>query len=139
MYVIPCVVYKKIFNAFARHTFLQPAMDINVAAGRRTPRPFLTALMCCFVFFRQSLGNGTLYFPPFRVQDQHKDVHSTVYRCRATNLVGTIISRDVHVRAGEIHTDFFSITFVTYLVHAFPIACFQFAFDVASKIREIWN
>ncbi|XP_044257604.1 Down syndrome cell adhesion molecule-like protein Dscam2 isoform X1 [Tribolium madens] len=48
---------------------------------------------------RQSLGNGTLYFPPFRAEDYRKDVHSTVYRCRASNLAGTILSRDVNVRA----------------------------------------
>ncbi|CAH1377592.1 unnamed protein product, partial [Tenebrio molitor] len=50
---------------------------------------------------RQSLGNGTLYFPPFRGEDYRKDVHSTVYRCRASNLAGTILSRDVNVRAGK--------------------------------------
>ncbi|XP_017776462.1 PREDICTED: Down syndrome cell adhesion molecule-like protein Dscam2 isoform X2 [Nicrophorus vespilloides] len=48
---------------------------------------------------RQSLGNGTLYFPPFRAEDYRKDVHFTVYRCRASNLAGSIISRDVNVRA----------------------------------------
>lgn len=52
---------------------------------------------CC----RQSLGNGTLYFPPFRAEDYRKDVHATVYRCRAANLAGTIISRDVKVKAGK--------------------------------------
>ncbi|XP_060516116.1 cell adhesion molecule Dscam2 [Cylas formicarius] len=48
---------------------------------------------------RQSLGNGTLYFPPFRAEDYRADVHSTMYRCRASNIVGTILSREVHVQA----------------------------------------
>ncbi|CAH0562134.1 unnamed protein product [Brassicogethes aeneus] len=48
---------------------------------------------------RQSLGNGTLYFPPFRAEDYRKDVHSTVYRCRASNAAGTILSREVVVQA----------------------------------------
>ncbi|XP_068085516.1 cell adhesion molecule Dscam2 [Anabrus simplex] len=49
--------------------------------------------------FRQTLNNGTLYFPPFRAEDYREDVHSTVYRCRAANQGGTILSRDVRVRA----------------------------------------
>ncbi|XP_069687424.1 cell adhesion molecule Dscam1 isoform X3 [Periplaneta americana] len=49
--------------------------------------------------FRQTLGNGTLYFPPFRAEDYRADVHSTVYRCKASNLGGAILSRDVKVRA----------------------------------------
>ncbi|XP_044742030.1 Down syndrome cell adhesion molecule-like protein Dscam2 [Chrysoperla carnea] len=48
---------------------------------------------------RQTLGNGTLYFPPFRAQDYRKDIHHTVYRCRATNQIGVILSRDVAVQA----------------------------------------
>ncbi|PSN48904.1 hypothetical protein C0J52_22439 [Blattella germanica] len=48
---------------------------------------------------RQTLGNGTLYFPPFRAEDYRADVHSTVYRCKASNLGGAILSRDVKVRA----------------------------------------
>ncbi|XP_066247380.1 cell adhesion molecule Dscam1 isoform X2 [Euwallacea similis] len=48
---------------------------------------------------RQSLGNGTLYFPPFRAEDYRADVHSTIYRCRASNIAGTILSREVHVQA----------------------------------------
>lgn len=55
-------------------------------------------LWCCF---RQSLGNGTLYFPPFRAEDYRADVHSTIYRCRASNIAGTILSREVHVQAGK--------------------------------------
>lgn len=48
---------------------------------------------------RQLPGNGTLYFPPFAGQYFRADVHDQVYRCRASNAAGTIVSRDVHVLA----------------------------------------
>uniref|UniRef100_A0A1I8N7N2 Uncharacterized protein n=1 Tax=Musca domestica TaxID=7370 RepID=A0A1I8N7N2_MUSDO len=48
---------------------------------------------------RKISGNGTLYFPPFLAQYYRTDVHETMYRCRATNEVGTILSRNVHVQA----------------------------------------
>ncbi|XP_049765530.1 Down syndrome cell adhesion molecule-like protein Dscam2 [Schistocerca cancellata] len=48
---------------------------------------------------RQPLGNGTLYFPPFRAEDYREQVHSATYRCRASNLGGAVLSRDVMVRA----------------------------------------
>lgn len=61
--------------------------------------PSLSAILS--LCYSQTLGNGTLYFPPFRAEDYRKDLHSTVYRCRASNLAGTILSRDVNVRAGQ--------------------------------------
>ncbi|XP_043491862.1 Down syndrome cell adhesion molecule-like protein Dscam2 isoform X4 [Polistes fuscatus] len=48
---------------------------------------------------RQLLGNGTLYFPPFLAQDFRAEVHNARYRCRATSSVGTILSREVTLRA----------------------------------------
>lgn len=48
---------------------------------------------------RYSRPNGSLVFPPFRAEDYRQDVHSAVYRCSASNPVGSIVSRDVHVRA----------------------------------------
>ncbi|GAB0086059.1 hypothetical protein DMENIID0001_000430 [Sergentomyia squamirostris] len=48
---------------------------------------------------RQTPGNGTLYFPPFLAQYYRADVHNEIYRCRATNKAGTILSRSVHVHA----------------------------------------
>ncbi|XP_023236837.1 Down syndrome cell adhesion molecule-like protein Dscam2, partial [Centruroides sculpturatus] len=48
---------------------------------------------------RTSLPNGTLYFPPFPSERYRQDIHSAVYRCVASNLVGKVGSRDVHVRA----------------------------------------
>ncbi|KAF7403407.1 hypothetical protein HZH68_006201 [Vespula germanica] len=50
---------------------------------------------------RQLLGNGTLYFPPFLAQDFRAEVHNARYRCRATSSVGTILSREVTLRAGK--------------------------------------
>ncbi|CAH1181312.1 unnamed protein product [Phyllotreta striolata] len=48
---------------------------------------------------RRVLRNGTLFLQPFAAQSYRQDVHSTVYRCIASNAVGRIISRDVQVRA----------------------------------------
>lgn len=69
---------------------------------------------------RRVLRNGTLFLmpfaaasyrfklcskpPPFSLYGMHfcrQDIHSTVYRCVASNTVGRIISRDVQVRAGK--------------------------------------
>lgn len=51
---------------------------------------------------RQVLPNGNLVFPPFRAEDYRQEVHAQVYACLAKNQVGQVISRDVHVRAGEL-------------------------------------
>lgn len=51
---------------------------------------------------RQVLPNGNLNFPPFRAEDYRQEVHAQVYACLAKNQFGSIISRDVHVRAGEL-------------------------------------
>ncbi|XP_076361336.1 cell adhesion molecule Dscam1-like isoform X2 [Tachypleus tridentatus] len=48
---------------------------------------------------RQSRSDGSLVFPPFRSQDYKQEVSSTFYRCVASNSVGSIVSRDVQVRA----------------------------------------
>ncbi|KAL7024043.1 hypothetical protein ACKWTF_012881 [Chironomus riparius] len=48
---------------------------------------------------RQIQGNGTLHFPSFSSQFFRSDVHEQVYRCQASNHAGTIISRNIHVRA----------------------------------------
>uniref|UniRef100_T1J9F1 Ig-like domain-containing protein n=1 Tax=Strigamia maritima TaxID=126957 RepID=T1J9F1_STRMM len=50
---------------------------------------------------RQVLRGGTLKFYPFFAEDYRQDIHAVVYKCVATNPVGTIVSRDVKVR-GEI-------------------------------------
>ncbi|XP_038109805.1 Down syndrome cell adhesion molecule-like protein Dscam2 isoform X22 [Culex quinquefasciatus] len=48
---------------------------------------------------RQILSNGNLVFPPFRAEDYRQDVHAQVYACMAKNQFGSVISRDVNVRA----------------------------------------
>ncbi|XP_035788145.1 Down syndrome cell adhesion molecule-like protein Dscam2 isoform X5 [Anopheles albimanus] len=48
---------------------------------------------------RQILPNGNLVFPPFRAEDYRQEVHAQVYACMAKNQFGSIISRDVNVRA----------------------------------------
>lgn len=59
---------------------------------------------------RQVLSNGNLVFPPFRAEDYRQEVHAQVYACLAKNQFGSIISRDVNVRAGELYA-FFSYFF----------------------------
>nr|XP_049692182.1 Down syndrome cell adhesion molecule-like protein Dscam2 [Helicoverpa armigera] len=48
---------------------------------------------------RQVLDNGTLVFLPFSAVQYRQDVHATVYRCRAHNAHGTIVSRDMRTQA----------------------------------------
>lgn len=50
---------------------------------------------------RQVLSNGNLVFPPFQAEDYRQEVHAQVYACLAKNQFGSIISRDVNVRAGK--------------------------------------
>lgn len=52
---------------------------------------------------RRVLRNGTLVLLPFSAAAYRQDIHNTIYRCVASNSVGRIISRDVQVRAGELH------------------------------------
>lgn len=50
---------------------------------------------------RQVLSNGNLVFPPFQAEDYRQEVHAQAYACLAKNQFGSIISRDVNVRAGK--------------------------------------
>lgn len=56
---------------------------------------------------RQVSSDGKLVFPPFRAEDYRQEVHAQVYACLARNQFGSIISRDVNVRAGKIFVVFF--------------------------------
>ncbi|XP_055925124.1 cell adhesion molecule Dscam2-like isoform X2 [Argiope bruennichi] len=47
---------------------------------------------------RHMRSDGTLVFPPFSKSDYRQEVHDTVYQCVASNNVGIILSREVHVR-----------------------------------------
>ncbi|XP_022215405.2 Down syndrome cell adhesion molecule-like protein Dscam2 isoform X3 [Drosophila obscura] len=44
------------------------------------------------------LSNGSMMFYPFTAEKYRHEVHATVYRCKLRNLVGTVLSREVHVR-----------------------------------------
>ena len=46
--------------------------------------------------------NGSLVFPPFPNERYRHDVHATLYRCKLKSALGTVISREVHVKAGEL-------------------------------------
>ncbi|XP_035218261.1 Down syndrome cell adhesion molecule-like protein Dscam2, partial [Stegodyphus dumicola] len=48
---------------------------------------------------RHTRPDGSLVFPPFSAEDFRQGVHDAIYRCVATNIVGSIISREVHVKA----------------------------------------
>ncbi|GFY70443.1 down syndrome cell adhesion molecule-like protein Dscam2 [Trichonephila inaurata madagascariensis] len=50
---------------------------------------------------RHTRPDGSLVFPPFAAEDFRQGVHDAVYRCVASNIVGSIISREVHVKAGK--------------------------------------
>jgi len=71
-----------------------PAPHIRWLTSDGTPVPDVPSL-------RQDMSNGTLALLPFPPAMYRQDVHSSVYRCLATNDVGAIVSRDVHVRAGK--------------------------------------
>ena len=45
-------------------------------------------------------SNGSLHFPPFAASSLNPSIHSTAYKCVASNSAGTIVSRTVHVAAG---------------------------------------
>jgi len=45
--------------------------------------------------------NGSLVFPPFPAEHYRHDIHTALYRCKAQNQMGQVVSRDVHVRAGK--------------------------------------
>lgn len=44
-------------------------------------------------------SNATLSFPPFAATAYRPDVHSAAYRCRASSPAGTILSREMRLRA----------------------------------------
>ncbi|GFU48708.1 hypothetical protein NPIL_263201 [Nephila pilipes] len=45
--------------------------------------------------------DGSLVFQPFRTDQYRQDVHAATYRCTATNVFGTLSSRDVQIVAGK--------------------------------------
>lgn len=51
---------------------------------------------------RHTHPNGSLELPAFPVDRYRPDVHAATYRCRASNQAGAVLSKDVHVRGGEL-------------------------------------
>lgn len=72
----------------------------------------------------QVLPNGNLVFPPFRAEDYRQEVHAQVYVCLARNSVGSIHSRDVNVRAGEVQTINVEELTVDHLLHVQQISVY---------------
>ena len=65
-------------------------------------------------FWMQVQTTGSLVFPPFRAEDYQQEVHAQFYRCMAQNSAGSIVSRDIHVRAGT-HSLYSFLPFFFYL------------------------
>ncbi|GFT46851.1 down syndrome cell adhesion molecule-like protein Dscam2 [Nephila pilipes] len=55
---------------------------------------------------RYTRHDGSLVFPPFPSEEYRADVHASIYRCEASNRIGVIGSKDVHVRAGKSNLEF---------------------------------
>ncbi|KAL3223438.1 hypothetical protein MRX96_004847 [Rhipicephalus microplus] len=51
---------------------------------------------------RRGRPDGTLEFFPFRGEDYRQEVHASRYRCRASNTLGSVFSRSVHVKAAAL-------------------------------------
>lgn len=47
------------------------------------------------------LSNGSLYILPFAPLEFRVEVHTAAYKCMLTNVVGTVISRECKIRAGN--------------------------------------
>lgn len=62
--------------------------------------PQKTSFSIFLLQIRHILENGSLYFPKFDATVFRQDVHWTVYKCIASNAGGTIISRDLSIKAG---------------------------------------
>uniref|UniRef100_T1IT85 Down syndrome cell adhesion molecule-like protein Dscam2 n=1 Tax=Strigamia maritima TaxID=126957 RepID=T1IT85_STRMM len=47
----------------------------------------------------RAVDKGKITFPPFSAEAFRQDVHATVYKCTATNTLGTVVSHDIQVKA----------------------------------------
>lgn len=64
---------------------------------------------------RHIRSDGSLLFSPFGPESFRPDVHSSAYLCVASNSQGSIVSRDVNVKAGEC-LSFPSLIYETYFL-----------------------
>lgn len=68
----------------------------------------------------EPLGNGSLHFRPFADAAYNEAVHSAVsLRCRASNDVGTVVSKLVRVRAGQFSLNVYKCSVQFSLLFAF--------------------
>ncbi|CAH2101987.1 unnamed protein product [Euphydryas editha] len=65
--------------------------------------------------FGEALPNGTLWLGSFSAAQYRSDVHAAVYRCRAAGTVGTVLSRDMRLEAGQ---HLFTIPLCNIIMHA---------------------
>ena len=45
--------------------------------------------------------DNSLVISAFKPHDYEQEIHSTVYKCQASNMLGSIVSRDVVINAGK--------------------------------------
>ncbi|XP_073979424.1 cell adhesion molecule Dscam2-like isoform X3 [Rhodnius prolixus] len=80
-------------------------------SARGNPQPTITwldqmdKLVTHMRGVREILSNGSLYLPPFPVERMADEVHTTTYRCLASNPVGKVVSRECKLRP-EILTEY---------------------------------
>lgn len=73
-----------------------------VDAKKNWQRKLIYILLYVYLQVRHILANGSLFFPAFDAGSFRQDVHWAIYKCVASNSVGTIVSRDMQVKAGNV-------------------------------------
>ncbi|CAG7821710.1 unnamed protein product [Allacma fusca] len=82
----------------------EKGLQLNCTARGR-PKPMITwatndgSALFDVPGLRYVSTNGALIFNPFTAESFRPDVHSATYRCIASNSFGTVVSRDVRLRA----------------------------------------
>lgn len=89
-----------------------------------------------YFFFRQVLDNGTLVLLPFPAMQYRPDVHATVYRCRAHNAHGAIVSRDMRTQAGMCYTRSLNMLDMSHLYQLDPTVTDNMSGLVMSKCLQ---
>ena len=69
-----------------------------ISSGDGSPLADIPALR------QATASNGTLTYWPFAATHYRPDIHSGTIRCSASNSAGTVLSRDVKIRAGQLNS-----------------------------------
>ena len=69
-----------------------------ISSGDGSPLADIPALR------QATASNGTLTYWPFAATYYRPDIHSGTIRCSASNSAGTVLSRDVKIRAGQLNS-----------------------------------